>query len=380
MANTRKRKAETGSVLYGFFLALYIVALGYVIFWALGKLWTFAVEYQNSQSEPVMEAYIDGLRETIWDDSIAQTVATMPHEFQTDEECGQVIREILHDDLSYTRAPGSTGADTQVYNLLCGKNLFGKVTLKQDKSGADQLEFAEKYGLYPWRVDKEEFYFDGLYTSTRVTVPFNYSVEINGKRLSEDYVVEDGIHFDVLEDYYQDFPELPTKKTYQADHIFGQVTPVIYDEFGQEYTIDTQQNDSQYIRPVDEETRGRLENFAWDFANRYLAFSTGASDMNELFNALKKVVVSGSDLENRMKGAVEGYVGYQHNSNYRFGSAWLNDVLPLGNGNYVMYISATCSAQQPQGYVESQRNLKLMVVDSGSAIRALSVEDYEPGD
>ena len=52
----------------------------------------------------------------------------------------------------------------------------------------------------------------------------------------------------------------------------------------------------------------------------------------------------------------------------------------LGNGNYVLYIGATASSHQPQGYVNVERYMKVLVVDSNTGIRALSVEDYEPGE
>ena len=379
MAKARKKRSGVGSAIYAFFMILFVVAVGYGIFWVWGKLWVYATEYEGSQSRPVIEAYMDRLRENLWDDSIAETVSSMPHEFQTDEECGEVIRELLRDNLSYTRAAGGD-SETEVYNLLCGKNLFGKVTLVQDKSRADELEFAEEYGLYPWKVYKEEFYFDGLYTGAQITVPSEYTVSINGHELGEEYLVETGIPYDVLAEYYQEFPNLPTKVTYRVDQIIGHVDPEIFDADGNPVTIDPERDDSQFIPPVDEATLQSLTDFAWAFSDRYLAFSTGASDMSYLFNELKPYVVAGSDLESRMKGAVEGYVGYQHNSQYQFGGAWLNDTMNLGNGNYVLYIGATASSHQPQGYVNVERYMKVLVVDSNTGIRALSVEDYEPGE
>ena len=378
MARTKSKKSGVGSVIYAFFLILFVVAAGYLILWFWGKLWVYATEYEGSQSKPVIEAYMDRLRENLWDDSIAETVSSMPHEFQTDEECGEVIRDLLRDQLSYSRAPGGD-SKTEIYNLLCGKNLFGKVTLVQDLSRADELEFAEEYGLYPWKVYKEEFYFDGLYTATQVTVPSDYKVFLNGHELGEEYLVETGIPYDVLADYYSEFPSLPTKVTYRAERIIGRLEPEIYNAAGELVTIDPQRDDSQFIPPVDDATKQRLTDFAWAFADKYLAFSTGASDMTYLLNQLKPYVVAGSDLDSRLKGAVEGYVGYQHNSQYRFGSAWLNDAMSLGNGNYVIYIGATASSHQPQGYVDVERNMKVLVVDSNTGFHALSVEDYEPG-
>ena len=71
MARTKSKKSGVGSVIYAFFLILFVVAAGYLILWFWGKLWVYATEYEGSQSKPVIEAYMDRLRENLWDDSIA---------------------------------------------------------------------------------------------------------------------------------------------------------------------------------------------------------------------------------------------------------------------------------------------------------------------
>ena len=56
MAKARKKRSGVGSAIYAFFMILFVVAVGYGIFWVWGKLWVYATEYEGSQSKPVIEA------------------------------------------------------------------------------------------------------------------------------------------------------------------------------------------------------------------------------------------------------------------------------------------------------------------------------------
>ena len=179
----------------------------------------------------------------------------MPHEFQTDEECEAVVLDMLQGELSYSRG-ASQDPSTAVYDLLCGENIFGRVTLARDDSRKDELMFPD---MLPWKVLKDEFYFDGFYTGLTVTVPSDYSVVVNGRLLDESAITQTGIHYDVLEKYYAEFPNLPTKVTYHVDQIFGHIQPVILDRHGVETVIDPERDDSQFIEPVDEGTKMTTE-------------------------------------------------------------------------------------------------------------------------
>lgn len=373
MAKNTKKTRKTGSFIYGLSLTIYIVALGFAAFWGLGKLWTFAEEYEGARSEPVIEAYISTLRDKLWDQRMEETVAAMPHEFQSNEECAQVIQELLSDEISYSRAAGGTDGKSEVYNLLCGKNLFGKVTLVQDESKADQLEFGEDYGLFPWRVAKEEFYFDGLYTSTSITVPESYSVQLNGHTLGEEYITERDIHYDVLEDYYREYPDLPKKVSYRAENIIGHLEFTVFDENGEEFVIDSEKDDSQYIRPLDEDTQARLNNFAREFSDRFLAFGAAVTSESELYEAMKGYIVPNGDLDQRLKASIEGAGGFRHNTGYTFEDAIVNNIVSLGGGYYIINVNAIATAIQPQGVVDINREMDVTVIDRNGDIRAVSV-------
>lgn len=371
--NKQKKRNKSGSVLYGIFITLWTLILAGAAFFVLKHyVWTYAEEYEASQITPTIEAYMDGLRENLLSAGVVETIKSMPHEFQTDEECEAVVLDMLQGELSYSRG-ASQDPSTAVYDLLCGENIFGRVTLARDDSRKDELMFPD---MLPWKVLKDEFYFNGFYTGLTVTVPSDYSVVVNGRLLDESAITQTGIHYDVLEKYYAEFPNLPTKVTYHVDQIFGHIQPVILDRHGVETVIDPERDDSQFIEPVDEGTRARMETFSVDFCRNYLAFNASVQDMTYLYQLLRPYIVLDSDLDVRLHQAIDGQYGYSHTTAFSFGGAQLHNVTPLGNGYYIIDVSATATTLQPAGTQYVERNFLITCVDSGGDIRALTVEDY----
>ena len=370
------RKKKHGATIYTIFLMLYVLILAVAAFYGLTKVWTYAEEYEAARPDKTMDAYIKELSKNLWDDSIAETIAAMPHEVQTDEECKEIVRNMLSDELSYARQPGYSEESTRIkYNLLCGGNVFGNVTLVPDESKSKDVEF----DMLPWIVSTEEFDFYGLYSSMQITVPATYSVTLNGVKLGNEYIVEDGIHYDVLEDYYDQYPGLPTKVTYRFDDIFGHLEPVVYDENGNETTIDETRDDSQYIQPVSAEVLSRLETFAGEFSDAYLAFSSGVADPMYAYSRVLPYIEVGGDLDSRLKQSMDGY-GWAHTASYRFDSSTVNNAIFLGDGCYMVDVTAHTTTIYPNkgdnGVVSTDNGLKLIVKEMGGEFRAVTVERY----
>lgn len=367
------RKKKRGSKVYAVCLTVYVVLLASAAMFGLSKVWGYAVEYEASRPENVMDAYIADLSENLWDDSIAQTIAAMPHEMQSDDDCAEIVKEMLRNDITYARV-GSGDSLSIVYNLRCNGKAFGKVTLVEDESKADDI----KYGMLPWIIYKEEFDFTGLYTSIQVTVPASYSVELNGNRLSEDYIIESGIHFDVLEDYYNSYPNLPTKVTYRFDNAIGVLQPVILDEDGNETVIDETRDDSQFIKPVDDERMERFRDYAERFMERYEKYISGIykNETEYGYQKLLPYVKQGSDIDSRLKMAQDG-IYWAHSSYVTINSVTLNNAIGLGEDTYIIDITYDFTVGTTRGdenYVESS---KIIVTDIGGDIRAITMDMYE---
>ena len=370
-----KNKSVSGTLLYVFFLLVYILILGAGIFYGLGKAWTFAEEYEDAIPTKVMDAYIADLNENLYDESIAQTIESMPHEYQTHEEVARLVQEMFSSELTYARTVGGDGENSIVYAILCEGNPIARVTTVRDQSKAAETEF----GNLPWVIQSEEFDFSGLYSSMQITVPQSYSVALNGHYLGAENLIEPNIPYDVLTPYYKDHPNLPTKVTYRAEHILGHLDPVIYDDLGNVTTIDPNRDDSQFIRPIDANIWARLEAFAVAFADPYLGYSSNVVNPDAGYANVERFLYPNGELAERLKLTRDGYE-WAHTTSYRFDGAQLTNAIALGDGYYSIDISAQTVITYPNkgenGVVHDNNGLRVLVVDYNGEFKALTVERY----
>ena len=383
------RRKKRGTVAYTVVLTLYTLALVVAACYGLTLVWNYAEAYEKARPENTMDAYIDSLSRNLWNDSVAETIAAMPHEVQTDQEFRELVKAMLDDELSYSRLPGGAEGESSVsYKLLCGGKDFGKVTLIRDPS-VKAKKSAINIPLIgdvlseqaSWIVGKEEFDFNGLYSSVEVTVPETYSVSLNGVKLGEEYIVERDIPYDVLEDYYAQYPKLPKKVKYRFDNVFGHLTPEIFDEKGEPAVIDETKDDSQYIHPVDEAVLSRMRDFATPFADAYLSYSAGVSDPMYSYSKLAPYIQLEGDLDLRLKQAMDGMGNWGHTTSYRFDSCELKQATDVGDGYYILEINAVTTTTFPNhgvdGVVTDNNGLTVIVHDTAGEIRAVAVERYD---
>lgn len=386
MEKTKKRKVKIGKLVYIVFMVVWAAVLCFGTYYLWSSVRTFAQYWEDAQVAPKVEAYKDKLNEQIWesgDKGVIKTISEMEHPYQTDEECVQVLKEIMAEDLRCL--PGVRVNDQKrTYDLFSGHSKFGQVFVVQKAFEPDENPLVnlaiEKMSAYPWEVEEDsvQFFLDGLYTSFDITVPENYTVLVNGHPLTMDNVVESGIHYNVLEEYYEEFEGLPTKTRYHVEQIFGHVDYQLLDANGNPTEIDPEQDDSQFIEPVSQELFDRFDGFNTQFTKRYLEFCAGTGEMWYQYNILQHFVLKDSDLSSRLYRMIDSYTGWQHNYNYNFNGSTLNSVTALGNGIYVLDVSADAGSQMPAGYVKVHRDMKIYVkyfADKDEAF-AFSVVDY----
>ena len=356
MVETKKKSGR------GYFLALliYVLAALAAIAFLMVWLWGFAKEYENSRPTSTMNAYIQSLNENLWSDQIAQALSDMPHEVQSDEDCAQMVKEMLSQGVSYARTASGGNADRVNYSLLCGDRIIGKVTLVEESSQADQV----KHGMLPWIVYSEEFDFTALYSSVEVTVPNSYTVTLNGVELGEEYIVGEPIHFSLLEEYYGSYDQLPAMVTYRYDHLFGQMEPVVYDSNGNEFQVDESRGEEQFLNNCSGEVLQRLTDFTERFAERYQFYMSAVGDDPATVYAdrLSGYILKGSDLEFRMKAAQDGLF-YAHSSNMRVNETILNSAVSFGGGVYLCDFSSDYTVWGRNGEEDQENHMRMIVVD-----------------
>lgn len=366
-----EKKKKSGRFYFLSLLVYILIVLGVIAFF-MTKVWGFAEEYEAARPAHTMDAYVEDLNQNLWNDQVAQTIADMPHEVQSDEECAQVVKNMLSAGISYARTASTGSADSINYALRCGDKVIGKVTLIEDSSLADQV----KYDMLPWIVSSEEFDFTGLYSSVEVTVPKSYTVMLNGTALGSEYIIEDNIQFDLLKDYYSSYPKLPVMATYRYEHIIGELEPVILDDHGNEVLLDESRGQEQFLNNCSDAELAKLTDFTERFAERYQSYNAGIGDdpATVYVNRLAGYIMPGSDLEFRMKAAQDG-LGWAHTNSINIEYTILNSAVSFGEGVYLCDYSSAFTTKGINGTQDFENNIKMIVIDKTGDMSDLRVAE-----
>ena len=384
---SKRRRGLFGKFLYTMILLGFMAVLTFGAYTWLIRVYDYAEQYELSRPQKAVDAYLETLNRDKWNDGMARAIAQMPHETQSDEEIKAFVQSRLSDGVTAVRKSGATDSGTLAYSLRCGNREIGSMSIAEDQDYRGKVNLDEmpwplvsrflpgilEWGLNPWKVSGDSFDFSNLYNSMEITVPSAYSVYLNGTLLGDEYIVAEGIPYDVYADYYYDLPMLPTKVTYRFDNVIGDVQAEIRDEDGNVVTVDPNRGDVQFIKPVDEETQQRLADFMQAFADKYLAFRSGAGDSGLALAALKPFLIPDSDVARRAEAAMDG-MGWAHTSQYKMTDYRFNGVLPLMNGIYVCSATATTDTYTyGKGEVTDIIELNVIVYDDGETTLAFQV-------
>lgn len=377
----RKNRSRVGKVIYWICLALYAAVLIFLAVYVLRDWNKYLSVYDSSQPNSVIENYISNLNGPQWEEKIAEAVRSVPHPFQSDEECIEIVKSRVGEDINYSRAP-SGGINGNKYNIKCGDNFVGSVVLVQDTSKVSQIDIGlfdrvfDKESLCPWYVQSDEFDISGFLfrSSASATVPSTYSISLNGVPVGPEYITETDIKYDILEPYYEEYEGLPTKVTYTvSDLIFGELEPVIFDESGAEYTPDPEAGDVQYMEPCSDEEISELYDFGMTFMEPYLKFF-GTSNVDYNAGELRKYIITGSALDTRMQEFIYAAAPYLHFYSLAVQSQSFDGAFSLGGGFYVIKMTANATAYGEYKTVNQESQYTIVVCRTENGFKAISVE------
>lgn len=382
MAVSKKTKSTVGKIVYAFFLLVY----AFVLIVIVGKIlidWNkYLNAYENSQYDSLVSRYMDNLKSTEWDSQVAAAVSTMPHPFQTNEECETVIHKMLGETLQYQRDGSRSNATCIVYNVYCNGNSVGQFQIEQDLDAQKNIDIGifshifDTSNLCPWKITGDSFDISKFTftSSASITVPSNYVVKLNGKNVGSEYITETGIKYDILAKYYEEFPGLPTKVTYSVNNlIFGKLPFEVFDQNGNSFSIDPLKNDSQFMEECSAAEKSEMEAFAAAFAEPYARF-TGTKNIWGNYGELKKYVKAGSELLERMDLFIEGGADYMNFNSVVVSNVKTESVYSLGGGFYVINVSYDTTNYADYKTVSESNVKKIIVCKDESGILAVSVE------
>ena len=384
-----RNKRKIGRVVYTALLLIFASMLIAIAVIGLNDWQKYLVAYEKSQPDVVVADYVESLKSTEWKKQVSQAVEKMQHPFQSNEECETIVNQMLGDTIQYRRATGGS-QDTYIYNVYCNGNLVGQFQIERDKSQMNRINIGiieilshsdtfwfiqDRESLCPWVVTGDSFDISGFTftSSVSVTVPSNYSVQLNGKTVGTEYITERNIKYDILEPYYNEYPGLPTKVKYTINNIFGTLQPVIYDQQGNIFTIDPDKDDSQFMESCSDDEIKALSEFAKAFVDPYARF-TGTKNIWGNYGDLKQYVKDGSDLHKRMDLFIEGGADYMNFYAVTINDVHIDSVYSLGGGFYVINVSYSTTNYAEYKTVNETNTKKIIACWDATGIMAVSVE------
>lgn len=207
-----------------------------------------------------------------------------------------------------------------IYDKLSRAKLFRAVnectdnlnvyTIKADDAIIGRAEMVSsgetKHGFKTWKFTNTEFYFDQFLCKDSIVVPEDFRVEVNGKLLTREHIVEKSIPYEYLSPFYSDYPSLPTMVKYETGQIFGSPEFSVYNS-GNRLLQKDEVNETVFLNSLfPSEKENELRSFSEDFVERYVSYSSNAGGASAyLYSRMKELAVPESKLHNRLRMAFD---------------------------------------------------------------------------
>lgn len=362
----KKTKILSGKFIAG--MVLYAVVFLLLAGVGLYMFWNFIKAYELSRPKNTMQAYMDQLTVEHMCEASDELYASVDRNLQSREQFNQVIRDSVTETISYAKKSSESTADRQVFVLRSGRTPIGQFAIVAGKE--------DRYGFRRWEVESDSFDFSYLLgEGVSVTVPSDYQVRFNGAALDESYIVESGIHYSALEEFY-DSMDLPTMVTYAVEDILGDGVLEVSDPSGNIVTITDDMDRNTLLPQCSGEEANNIETFANEFVRLWVSFSGSTNDTKGgNYHRLKNILSSDGALANRLYTALDG-LSFGQSNGATILEVPINRIVPLGNGEYICDLTYIVRTVGRQGSVDTSSSIKLLMVTENGALRVKAMERY----
>lgn len=345
--------------------ALVVLTAGY---FGLRYLWDYAAAYEQARPYHAIDGYMAQLTPQYICDRSQDLIDTIDHHIQSEEACRAVIAEAVSGGLTYAKKTSECTDTRIVYVLRTGNRVIGTVELAPEGEAV--------MGYTPWAVISDSFDLSYLVTDTvATTVPEEFSVFVNGSRLTEQYITEEGIRYSNLKDYYGEY-DLPTIVSYAAGPCLGKISLTVEDTAGNPVVINEDTDYNQFLDNCSPEEKDQMKALIDEFISRYIRFSNSSRDVAKgNYNYLMPLVVKNSPLAARLKGAL-GALNYGAPQRYQIKSVELNWCTDIGDGRYICDVTYVVDIRVNKEMVENVFQVKLVILRSDKDLRVETLRNY----
>ena len=358
--NRRSRKPG-----FGFWLFLYALILIMLAAAGLVMFYRYMAEYEQTRPATAAKAYVDGLTADYLLAHDEAFFASLDGNIQSREEMRAFVQSVL-DGMSYARSYGGQ-QEGLVYALESNGRVFGTFTLSE--TGRTNM------GLTELSVTDESFDWALFCSETEATIPEGYMLSCNGAVLDDSYIVETGIHYQLLEGFYGGAVELPTMVRFQSGRYLGEVESEILDPEGKPVP-DAGEDERVYTDNCTAEQKAEIKAFTDEYIGRYVQFLSSAQMAAIVgYYRVTELVVVGSDLQLRLEQAVQG-LNYASSKSDEIQSITINAMMDLGNGNYVCDVTYLVETLGQADYVTTTNNARVLLQESYRGLLAAAQISY----
>ena len=326
----------------------------------------FISAYEYSRPEGTMNRYLADMDGEAFQAQVSAFISTLDHNIQPEQESRERVQEALSGVKWAKKVSECT--DTQlVYVLKNGKTVLGEVTLRPSEN--------QRMGFSTWEVSNEELMLDVLCQDTERTVPDGYKVRCNDYILDDSYIVDDQVHYKLLEEFYENYT-MPTMRTYRSGRIIGETAVQILDPAGNPVTEADLDEDLITDNCTDEE-KAAIKELTDLYIERYVIYLSGSNGAHtpNLY-AVLVLTVQGSDLYSRLYQALGGQ-GFSSSYGDFLQSITINHTMKVSDDSYVVDATYLVDTYGQNGaFTTTTNNTKLILVQTMDGLRAIAQASY----
>lgn len=346
--------------------------MAYVLIWLVALLvglryfWMFLADYEASRPKYTVQAFeetFDFSSQRAYAESWLQTLN--PYVNTTDGYFDMLVAEVSN-DISCLKHAELCTESKQVYEILHDGKPMGEMTM--------QITGKSRFGFDVWQVIDVDYDFSDLTESYSLTIPDGWSLYCNGNLVGPEAITARGIPIPLLRDFDDAGLELPTQVTYTIDNYIGELRYEIRNPSGQ---VVTELNEQTMTDNCTDAEKASLDSFLSVYIERLVNYSSNYHGNRwGNYESLAQLIVDGSELEHRMREAMEG-LNYVPARNNPVTGITVHNYMNLGGGRYFIKLTYNVDVLGQTTNVNATENhLELIVTQNGDSYLAVTQLTY----
>lgn len=353
-----------------FGLGLLIYALAFLLLLGIGFIffWNFMDAYEQSRPQHPLNAYMEQLTADYILDKSDAAAAQIDSRLQSKQQCLSYLESTIADDLKCIKKIKACTDSKLVYSIFCGPKIIGTIDLERQGEA--------RFGFAPWVITGDTFDISCLLQEgTSVTVPSDFRVYAGEQLLDEAFLTEVDIPYPDVKEFYGAHT-LPTMVTYSVGAVLGELPLRITDALGNEVTLEENTDMNRYLDNCPADIKSQLDSAIDGFIRAYVDFtSCTGGDTYANYNKLTRHMVSGGELAQRMRSAIDGlyWVSDRHAS---LDHIDVHHYVRTGEGKYICTLTYVVNTTTFSGSTQTTTNVKLVFVETANGLRAEGMLNY----